>query len=730
MGAIGDVTVRSSPPWIDVVASIAPVEIFDTGELALLAVHPDGCVTAWSPQDPSVLLMRKRPMKVSCVATAHETVQHSALAWFGGPSAVHCYRVRCRGGQHVHLQLLYKLRLDGTVVVRDLQTDGNSLVAVIDCESPEVFFWPTIGYLANANNSYELAARCVSFCIFGSPAKFLGAALGKVSSLLMTESTVWIGCTSGAILLLETRDIGLDVTPSFSLRTAGACPVTALALLSHPPRKSIVVSGLENGDIILWSAGAGAQIGQYFEHVGAICSMAYVPWGGGLCTVSTTREVFFWGWQDSPHLLTVMERGVLDDDMGSTAVRCLCPIRGTYVLACAAETSHILHWKTQNTTDAMVGTLSTMLPVSSDVVHVMPGELQDPSLESRPWQECDVSDEADHRKLQQDALVSEIDPYGLPTRVGEVEEGTFQKSTHSAAYLEIPGQTSEKSHVIETLAMKLKAAHQQRKVLFDTLHKLEVEREKTRAFYEAELVSLRKANMALVSCTTALKSKLDEGNQRHFSRRTPREGKMVGTSDHASDHQTLLSTLSQPERSAQAASRFMSSCTGEKREKNGTLPGMSCDFSGTVSGPLCDSFMGGPAKQLSLAGQLPLSHYVTSHPLNDGQSELLQVTGEGTASASVVNALLVQLSLMELLLRNYREAFSSRDSLQIHSTNILSDVYLMARDVLGGEMASAVVQEALEGMPLLNEHEVIRKLFLTLCHKYRAAVSHFPSRSI
>ncbi|PWV00388.1 hypothetical protein C3747_208g19 [Trypanosoma cruzi] len=730
MGTIDDITVRSSPPWIDVVVSIAPVELFDTGELALLAVHPDGCVTAWSPQDPSVLLMRKRPMKASCVATAHETVQHSVLAWFGGSSAVHCYRVRRRGGRYVHLQLLYKLRLDVTVVVRELQTDGNLLVAVINSESPKVFFWPTIGNLANANNPYEQAARCFSRCIFGSPETFSEAALGNVSSLLMTESTVWIGCTSGAILLLETRDIGLDATPSFSLRTAGACPVTALALLSHPPRKSIVVSGLENGDIILWSAGAGAQIGQYFVHVGAICSMSYVPWCGGLCTVSTAREVFFWGWQESPDLLTVMERGVLDDDMGSTAVRCLCPIRGTYVLACAAETSHILHWMTQNTTDAMVGTLSTMLPVSSEVLHVMPEELQDPGVESRPWQKCYVSDEADHRTLQQDALVSKTDSYGLPTNVGEVGEGTFQQSTQPAAYLQMPGQTPEKSHVIETLAMQLKAAHQQRKVLFETLHKLEMEREKTRAFCEAELVPLREANMALVSSTKTLKSKLDDGNQRCFSRRTPKEDKMVGTSDHASDHQALFSNVSQPERTAQAPSRFMSLCTGEKREENGTLPGMSCDFSGTVSEPLRDTFMDGPAKQLSLANHLPLSHYVTSHPLHDGPSELLQETEESTASACVVNALLVQLSLMELLLRNYREAFVSRDSLQIHSTNILSDFYLMARDVLGGEMASAVVQEALEGMPLSNEHEVIRKLFFTLFHKYRAAVSHFPSRSI
>ncbi|RNF16251.1 uncharacterized protein Tco025E_05372 [Trypanosoma conorhini] len=752
MGAIDAVRRGFSPPWVDAVVSIAPVELLETRELALLAVHPDGSVTAWSPQDPSVLLMRKRPMDVSCVATTYETVQHSSLAWFGASTTVQCCRARCGEGRHVHLQLLYHLRLDVVSGIRELHTDGASLVAVINCDSPEVIFWPAIGHVVNAHNIEEQAERCVFRRIFGSQATFVGTVLGDASSLLLTEDTVWIGCTSGALVLVDGKDTELDGNPLFNLRTAGACSVTALALLSHPLHNSVVASGLENGDIILWSARDGAQLGQYFVHAGAICSMAYLPWCVGLCTVSATREVFFWGWQETPGFLLLVECGVLGDDMGSSAPRCLCPLRDTELLACGGEASHILRWKPQEKPDAVAELLSTLPPVLTGRPQLPPGELPHLRAEPRSRRESATADETDLRNTHHNALVTRMGAYGPPRKGGEAEVEVSHQGTQTSASVQLPADAVESSYLVADLKLQLRAAQQQRDQLLEKLSELEKAGQRPKELSEAESTSSGEENAALASCTARLGSKLDEEGRHRPPQRALRADKMVGTSDNPSGRQVFLYAVPQSDRGTQAPSCGMSPCMGEtkqqqRREENGkemTLPVMSC-CSLRQSPPRCfletpEEFSSGtvrlrnaptdePTQQSALANALASNHYGTSHPLSAVPSQLLQEEKEGTGLACIVEALQVQLSLMEVLLRNYREASAATDSLQFYSTNILSDVYLMTRDILGAEAGSAIVQEALEGMPLSNEIEVIRKLFLILCHRCRATLTQLPPRS-
>ncbi|ESL08058.1 hypothetical protein TRSC58_04247 [Trypanosoma rangeli SC58] len=755
-----DVIMRSSSsPSVDMVVSIAPVELLDTRELVLLAVHPDGCVTAWSPQDPGVLLMRKRPMKVSCVATAYETTQYSSLAWFGASNTVQCYRARCCEGRRAHLQLLYNLRLDGISGIRELQTDGTSLVAVINDDSPEVVVWSAIGHVADASNIEEQAECCVFHRIFGFQTTFVHTAIGDVSSLLLTEATVWIGCTTGALVLVDRKAIELDIDSLLNLRTAGMCSVTALALLSHPSRKSMVASGLENGDIILWSARDGAQLGQHFEHAGAISCMAYVPWCVGLCTVSTTREVFFWAWHEVPSFLMILECGVLDDDMGSTVPRCLCSVRETEVLACGADTAHILHWKPQNNLDVVAGVLSTLPTVLPGRMQLTPEDLPHLWTERRSWQEHATSDETDFRKFYQSALVTRVDARGPPRKGSEVEVESSHRSTRTSASMHVPGETVENSCMVVDLKMQLMAAQRQRDLLLDRLSKLEMTGQNVKDPCEAKLTSLRKENAVVASFTTKLNSNVSGEGCCCASRHTMKTDKMVGTSDNPSWQQAVFSAGAQLHRSTQAPLRCMSPCMEEpkqeekeqeqqqqhRREENGNktpLPVMSCasfrqlplqrfsqppeDFFPETT-LLRNSSTDGPTVQSALPELLSSNHYGTSYWLSDAPNELLRKEKENMVSSCIVKALQVQLSLMEVLLRNYREASTLKDPLQVHSTNILSDVYLLARSILGADATSPIVQEALEGMPLSNEIEVIRKLFFILCHRYRAALLQLPS---
>ncbi|RNF11175.1 hypothetical protein TraAM80_01106 [Trypanosoma rangeli] len=751
----------SSRPLVDMVVSIAPVKLLDTRELVLLAVHPDGSVTAWSPQDPGVLLMRKRPMKVSCVATAYETTQHNSLAWFGASNTVQCYRARRREGRHAHLQFLYNLRLDGIPGIRELQTDGTSLAAVINDDSPEVVFWSAIGHVANASNIEEQAECCVFHRIFGSQTTFVHTALGDVSSLLLTEATVWIGCTSGALVLVDRKGIESDIDPLLNLRTAGTCCVTALALLSHPSRKSMVASGLENGDIILWSAKDGTQLGQHFEHAGEICSMTYVPWCVGLCTVSATREVFFWAWHEVPSFLMILECGVLDDDMGSSVPRCLCSIRDTEVLACGADAAHILHWKPQNKPDAAAGVLSTLPPVLPGRMQLTPEDLPHPRAEPRSWQECATSDETDLRKIYQSALVTRVGACGLPRKGSKLEVQGSHQSTRTSVSVQVPGETVDNSCMVVDLKMQLMAAQQQRDLLFDRLSKLEMTGQNVKDPCEAKLTSLRKENAVLASCATKLNSKVNgEGRCCCCSLHTMRTDKIVGTSDNPSGQQAVFSTSAQLHRSTQAPLRCMSPCMeeprqedekeqeqqqqqrGEENMKKTPLPVMSYaslrhsplrrllqppeDFSLETT-RLRNSSTDGSTVQSALPNPLSSNYYGTSNWLSGAPNELLRKDKEDMVSSCIVEALQVQLSLMEVLLRNYRDASTLRDPLRVHSTNILSDVYLLARGILGADATSPIVQEALEGMPLSNEIEVVRKLFFILCHRYRAALLQLPS---
>ncbi|KEG13237.1 hypothetical protein DQ04_01131060 [Trypanosoma grayi] len=760
------VSVGSSPPWVDAVISIAPVELVDTKELALMAVHPDGCVTAWSPQDPSFLLMRKRPMKVTCVASAPDAVQHSSLAWFGGANAVECYRARRRDGRYIHLQFLYHLQIDHFTGIRELRTNGNALVAVVGLGMPQVFVWPVVGHVATADNIEEQAGRCVASHIFDRSANLSEPPLGDVSSVLMVENTVWIGCSRGALLLVDLMDTAEDVKLSYTLRTAGSCSVTALALVSQTPRICVVASGMENGDIVLWSAKGAAVLGQYFEHASAVCAMAYVPWGRGLCSVSSTREVILWAWQEALGAFAVVERGVLDDDMGAGMVWDLCAVRDTEVLACAAETSHILHWRSHTKPHIGGGEIvPNSTPAASYDVQAMCVELQQLRAECRRWQELYAASDVERRNAEHNALTSQADADEVRLEMRELKEKFLHTRNDASSDPGTQSEALEKNSQLRILKSQVEAAEEQRNQMLGRVREVEEEAGSARTSYEAEVRTLKDEKWALERCVMVLKSELNEREEWHRAERASRRDKGVNTSGDWWRSQTSHPVL-QVEKSTQVFSCSFSPprevSTGQPSGSTDSFPFLGVQQplpppppppprqqqqqqgrpkqndhrhalqnygdSAVTSVPLLEAFKEEVTPQLSPVSHRTVNHQVTPHPLSGERGSSLQQPRENMISAFVVEALQAQLSLMETLLRNHREASATPDPLLTHSTNILTDVYLMARDLLGNGVAAAITREALEGRPLFNEREVICKLFAAICQRYRTALLGSPYR--
>ncbi|ORC93641.1 uncharacterized protein TM35_000015180 [Trypanosoma theileri] len=792
-------TVDYSPVWEDAVVCIAPVELMDTRELALLAVHPDGCVTAWSAQDPSVLLMRKRQINAMCVASAIDVVPHSSLVWFGGVNGVECYRAHRRDGQHVHLQFLYHLSLEGITGIQELQTDGDSLIAMTNSAPPQVILWASIGRISKAENIVDQVEKCIPRYVCGHNTTMFLSPYDEISSFLIHDSTIWLGYSTGVLLILDVKDTKWDAKTSCILRTAGSCAVTVLTLFKYSLQASFVVSGLENGDIILWTVKGAIHIAQYFEHTAAICAITRVPWINGLCTLSSSREIFFWKWQYESDSLVIVERGVLDDDIGERIPHSVCAVRNTEILACGADTSHILHWKRAVKSSAVLNIPETLPSTVVNDTEIFSQQLQELRNECRQWQNLYAASEMERQSAEHTASTSQADAAELRRQIINLEEKVSKWYTESSEDVKWQQEAMEKDFQIEYLSTQLKAAHTERDQMLKSMLELEKERNYIRKIQEKE----KEAKKGLISPTRerwlpeekkkeeegygiALKLKsMDQGESRYV-KRVPEVDKGVNTSgiENVNDTHIFLRL----EKGVQVSSNLLNPYGGKikaeeeeededddekiekkrkrknKEKKNDNIKAMNsaivcsnitnnksrshfvhgCIESSTFSEPLLKAFMGEATPQSSASSTssaLP-AHYHTEHHKHQNQcmrmdhdivsKPMVKHSHEGDRNDiakllkreelvpfGMTKTLQVQLALMESLLQKHRMASISSNYLPIYSTNILTDVYFMTRDILGTDEASAITQEALEGWPLINEREVVCKLFYTICCRYR-----------
>ncbi|KAH9577623.1 hypothetical protein LSM04_009565 [Trypanosoma melophagium] len=787
-------TVDHSPAWVDAVVGIAPVELMDTRELALMAVHPDGCVTSWSPQDPSALLMRKRQLNAMCVASVYDVARYSSLIWFGGPNGVQCYRARRRDGRYVHLQFLYHLLLEGITGIRELQTNGDSLIGMTNSVPPQIVLWNSIGHIANAENVKEQADKCVSKYVCGHNETMFLSQSDEVSSFLIHDKTVWLGYSNGVILVLDTKGTKWDTKTSCIFRTAGVCAVTVLTLLKCSLEASFVVSGLENGDIILWTLKGAIHTAQYFKHTSAICAMTSVPWINGLCTLSCTREVFFWKWQCGSGGLEIIEQYELDDNMGQSTPHCICAVRDNEIIACGAEKSHILHCKIVTKPCEMVNIPLTPPSSITNYTEAFSQQLQELRNECRQWQNLYSASEAERQSAEHNAFTSQADAAELRRQIRRLEEKVSKWYNEPYVDARWEQEVMEKNFQIEDLTRQLEAAYAERDEALKSIIGLEKEINHIRKIQkeeDEELTSPKAERCRLEEkekeegCGTALKLKsMGQGERRHVERVVEMDEVVNTRFENVNNTHTFLrldkgvqvsSDISNQhdEKVKEKEEETMKKKKEKSREKEGNkinITDSSITRSNTttnkktrhfvhesikdskVAEPILKAFIGEATPQScsssssssasSTSSSALLPHYHTGHQKYQNHSMLMNnsivsapmiththegdrndlaklLKGEDTVTSCITKTLRVQLALMEKLLQNHRRASASSDHLPIYSTNILTDVYFMTRDILGIDEASAITQEALEGWPLVNEREVVCKLFYTICRRYQ-----------
>nr|CCC90103.1 unnamed protein product [Trypanosoma congolense IL3000] len=352
-----------------VVLSIAPLCHGSVNQPLLVAVHADSHVAVWAMDETRTRLFHRRFGNVTCVATAPMSRGYSPLVWFAGPGTVQCCRLECQDEGKVYLDFLYKLSMEEAVSVCELHTDGDVLIAlVLGQEGRQVLSWSATNELAATAENGGVQPSTPCRCMLDEGSVFSGSAVGEVLCALITRGTVWLGCSGSAVLLLNLDAVEVDSLSMCSIRTAGCCAVTSLALLEPSSSTSIVASGLQNGDVVLWSLGDAAVIGHFLEHSGPVCSMTYLPWARQFCSVTGTREVILWSVSCTARpVMSVFSRGVLSNAISSEVdVRCLHPIIPGEVIACASKGSLVLQWSPDGGAPGGNSASQPLLSVNSD----------------------------------------------------------------------------------------------------------------------------------------------------------------------------------------------------------------------------------------------------------------------------------------------------------------------------------------------------------------------------